>query len=368
MTRPRARSLVSQAGRWLAQSLVRVAVPATAAMLVAAAVFCIVVWSAGFNPLSSLVATFQGAFGSSLGLRETLSRSIPIMLCALAVAVPARAGVFNIGAEGQLYCGAIATTAIALDAKDYPRGVVLVTMLLCAGGAGAAWAAITGLLKAVWKVNEILVALMLNYVAILAAEHFVHGPWRDQSALGWPYTAYFPQSAILSTWGKTNIHMGLVLAITAAVVLDVLHRRTTFGLSTRVVDANPKAARYAGIPVAVYVVSLLALGGVFASWAGVGEVSVVQGRLRPGISPGYGYVGFLISWLTGHRFLAILPAAVLAGGLYSGADELQLTAGLPSSSADILLGLLFVTVLVIAHLRQRLSARFTQPAKQAEER
>jgi len=324
--------------------------PAIVSLFVALAIttilFSFLLASTGRNVLETLWALFQGAFGSWAGLRETFARSTPLMLCALAVAVPARAGLFNIGGEGQFHLGAIAATSVALHLGSNSALVMVPALLLAACLAGAAWAFIPALLKAYWNVNEVLITLMLNYVGILLVDYLVHGPWKDPSALGWPYSASFPDSAILPRWGHTNIHLGLVIAIFTAICLWFVMTRTTFGFSVKVIEANPVAARSIGISIRTWIIITMLVGGALAGIAGLGEVSVIQGRLRPDLSPGYGYIGFLISWLAEHRFRAIVPAAILMGGLYSAGDALQLTARLPSSTVDIMLGLVFVGALL----------------------
>lgn len=327
------------------------------ALAIAAILFSVILVIAGRSPSATLWALFNGAFGTKFGIRETLTRCTPLMLCALAVAVPARAGIFNIGGEGQLHFGAIASAAVALHFGSGLGSMTIPVMVLTVLVAGAAWSLIPGLLKAVLNVNEVLVALMLNYVAILLVEYLVHGPWKDPSALGWPYSAPFPKAAVLPTWQGTNVHLGLLFGVVAAGCFWFVMARTTFGFSVKVVEANPVAARYVGMRLQSYLLITMALGGAMAALAGLGEVSVIQGRLRPDISPGYGYIGFLISWLAGHRFLIIIPAAILIGGLYSGSDELQLAAGLPSATVDILLGLVFVGVLLSGPIRRWLELR-----------
>lgn len=332
-------------------------VPSAVGLLVALTVttvlFSILLTQAGRDVHETLGALFQGAFGSLASIRETLTRCTPLMLCALAVAVPARAGLFNIGGEGQLHLGAVAATAVSLHMGiDSGPLVMIPVMLIVVCLTGALWAFIPAILKAVWNVNEVLIALMLNYIGILLVEHLVHGPWKDPSALGWPYSASFPVAAVLPRWGHTNVHLGLGIAIIMAICLWFIMTRTTFGFSVNVIEASPEAARAVGIHMRTWILVTMAVGGAMAAIAGMGEVSVIQGRLRPDLSPGYGYIGFLISWLAGHRFLAIIPAAIVVGGLYSGSDALQLTAGLPSSTVDIMLGLVFIGVLLSNPLRK----------------
>jgi simple sugar transport system permease protein len=316
--------------------------------------FSVLLTLTGSNASETLWAIFQGAFGSKSGIRETLSRCTPLTLCALAVAVPARAGLFNIGGEGQFYLGAIAATSVALHAGTDSAMVMIFMMIMAACLAGALWGMIPAVLKAFFKVNEILVGLMLNYVGILLVEYLVHGPWKDSSALGWPYSAKFPDAAILPQWNHTNVHLGLVIAVAAALGFWFIMTRTTFGFSVKVIEANPVVARSVGIPLRTWILLTMAVGGAMAALAGMGEVSVIQGRLRPDLSPGYGYIGFLISWLAGHNFIVIVAASILVGGLYSGSDALQMTASLPSSTVDIMLGVFFLGVLLSSPLRKQL--------------
>ena len=319
---------------------------ALASLLAAPLLMAILLYAVGKNPVSVFWAVIVGGFGSSLGLTEAITRMTPIFLCALAVAIPAKAGLFNIGGEGQLHCGAIAATALVLYASWLPHFMMIPFMILVAMVGGALWGLIPGFLRARFQVNEILVSLMLNYVAIFVVEHLVHGPWKDPDAFGWPYGAPFPEWAVLPTFGKSNIHLGILLGFVAVCLVYFISRYTTWGFSLRLIEANPKTARYVNVNAARYIVILMMVGGAMAALAGLGEVSVIQGRLRPGISPGYGYTGFLTAWLARNNPIAIIPVAFLVGGLYSGADALQLTAGLPSSTVDIFVGLAFLTFLV----------------------
>ena len=319
---------------------------ALASLLAAPLLMAIFLLAVGKNPVSVFWAVIVGGFGSSLGLTEAITRMTPIFLCALAVAIPAKAGLYNIGGEGQLHCGAIAATAVALFAPRMPHFMMIPGMIFAAMVGGALWGLIPALLRARFQVNEILVSLMLNYVAIYLVEHLVHGPWKDPGAYGWPYSASFPEWAVLPTFGTSNIHLGILLGFVAVGLAYLILRYTTWGYSIRFIEANPRTARFGDVNIAKYIVILMMIGGAMAAIAGLGEVSVVQNRLRPGISPGYGYTGFLAAWLSRNNPMAIIPVAFVVGGLYSGADALQLTAGLPSSTVDIFVGLAFLTFLV----------------------
>ena len=331
-------------------------------LLAAPLLMAILLLVVGKNPFSIFWAAIVGGFGRSLGLTEAITRMTPIFLCALAVAIPSKAGLYNIGGEGQLHCGAIAATAFVLYATWLPHFMMIPCIILVAMAGGALWGMIPGLLRARFQVNEILVTLMLNYVAIYIVDHLVHGAWRDPNAFGWPYSVSFPEWAVLPTWGRSNIHLGILLGLGAVVLVYFILRSTTWGFSLRLIEANPSTAGYVNINTARYIIILMAVGGATAAIAGLGEVSVIQNRLRPGISPGYGYTGFLVAWLARNNPIVIIPVAFFVGGLYSGADVLQLTVGLPSSTVDIFLGLAFLTFLVGESL-WRSKATFIEEAK-----
>lgn len=166
---------------------------------------------------------------------------------------------------------------------------------------------------------------------------------------GWPYAVAFPEEAAFSRWGYTNVHSGLLVGLAAAVILFLIFRTTVIGATSRYLASNIEAAGRVGIPILWSFVFLFLAGGALAAVAGWGEASVVQGRLRPALSAGYGYIGFLVSWLSGHRFLLIVPIAIFAGGLYSGVDTLQLNSKLPSATADVLIGGVFLSFLAASH-------------------
>jgi len=346
--------------------VIRRAALLTVSLTGALAILSLLLLLEGKNPFITVGAILRDAFGTPLGLKETFTRATPLLLCALAAAIPARAGLFNIGGEGQLHVGAVAATWVVLYLTWVPAPLVIPVMIMAAMIAGAVYGMLPGILRGWFHVNEVLVSLMLNYVGILLVEHLVHGPWRDPSALGWPYTASFPDAAVLPTYGNSNLHVGLLLGGAMALFIFLFMTTTRWGFSIKIVEANPTTARYVGINVAFYTVLLMAVGGACAALAGMGEVSVIQGRLRPGISPGYGYTGFIISWLAGHNAMLIVPVAVLIGGIYSGADALQLTSGLPGATVDILMGLVFLTFLLGRKLDRRLTKRYSEVAQNSE--
>ncbi len=299
----------------------------------------------GRNPIAAYGEIFKGAFGSAYGLSEVVVRAIPLMLCAAATAIPARMGLLNVGPEGQLHGGAIAATWGALTLGFLPRAVLLPGLVALGLLGGAAAALLPALLR--WKasVNETISTLLLNYVIILLVEYLVRGPWKDPLSFNWPFTPEFPESARLHFYWGTRIHAGLWFALVAVVLFAVALQRTRWGYEIRVIGDNPEAAHRAGIPIGRYTLLTMGIGGALAGLAGMAEVCAVQSRLRPGISTGFGYTGFLVSWLALHQPGGIVVMALLLGVLSVGGDMVQLSLGLPYATVNILMALIFFIVL-----------------------
>ena len=196
-----------------------------------------------------------------------------------------------------------------------------------------------------FNLNEAISTLLLNYVAIQLVNYFVFGPWRDPAAFNWPFTADFPAAAIPPAFWAGRVHAGLVLVPLVLVAFFALFRYTRVGYEMRAVGGNALAAARTGIPTGRYLFWSIVVGGAIAGLAGMAEVTAIQGRLRPGISIGYGFIGFLASWLGGHRPLGVLLASVLFSVLVVGGDSLQISAGLPGSSVNILMALMLFALL-----------------------
>jgi len=310
----------------------------------------------GRAPLNLFIEMVKGGFGDGYSFSETLVKTSPILLTALAIALPARLGLISVGAEGQLYLGALFGTGAVLLAFDQPGWLLMPLMLAGAMLGGALWGAIPGLMKTRLGVNETISTLLLNYVGILLVSFVVHGPWKNPDSLGWPATVEFPEGAILPQFFDTRVHMGLIFGIVAAVILHVLVTHSRWGLSLQVSRSNPRVGATAGISYEKNVLIVMAIGGLLAGLAGIAEASVIQNRLQDGLATGYGLTGFLVAWLAGQHFLRIIPLSILMGGLMASADSLQLYAQLPKASADILQALLFIIVLAIGGLWYRRSS------------
>lgn len=303
-----------------------------------------------FETLSSLVVY---AVGDPYSLSQTLSKMAPILLCALAAAVPGRLGLISVGAEGQLHAGAIGGTAVVLMLPGLPAFLLVPLMLGGAALGGALYGYLPGLLRARLDVNETITTLLLNYVAVLLVAALVFGPWRDPASQGWPATMQFPPGAVLPVLPGTRVHLGLLIGVVAAVALHVYFNHTQWAEKIRILAGNRKVGETFGISFGWWVIVLMSLGGALAGLAGIAEVSAIQGRLQQSISLGYGLTGFLVAWLSRHQPLVILPVSFCVGGLVAGSDALQLFAKVPAASAVILQGLLFAAALGIPGLLQR---------------
>ncbi len=292
---------------------------AVAAGLAAAAIAAVALFSAAGAPPAAVLTLVSEPLGSAWGLSETLVKTVPLGFCALAVALALKIGLWNIGAEGQLYAGAAGATwaALTLPAGGWP--VALAAGALC----GGLWALAPGLLKVRAGVSEILSTLMLNYVAIAGVEYLVFGPWKG--ADGFPYTAVFAEPWRLPILAR-RVHLGLVLLAGLALALWLLERRSRAGFEVRVAGASPEAARYAGMPVQRRLVQVLLLAGAAAGLAGAAQVCGVEHRLHAGISPGYGYTAIIVAFLARRWLLLSLGVAFLLAALAVGGDGLAMNA------------------------------------------
>ena len=306
---------------------------------------------AGINPLEVWALLFKGAFGSWFSWQNTLQRAAPLMLTALCVAIPARAGLIIIGGEGALVLGALACAALAyfVPLPNNAAG----TLLVCAAGAvmGALWIAAAGWLRQYRGINETISSLLLAYVAVGLFKHFVEGPLRDPASLNKPSTAPLPDGMLISGIGGSNIHWGLVLGVLACLALSLWLRWSVSGFSVQVVGGNIKTAQLVGLPANRLVLLACALGGAGAGLAGAVEVAAVHTSANAAVIAGYGYAGILVSFIARHNPLAIIPVAILFGGFGAAGSLLQRRLGLPDASVLVLQGIAFVLILASEALR-----------------
>ncbi len=308
-------------------------------------VFAVVLLVFGKNPLRAYRDIFASMLASWYGFSETLVKVTPLVLAAVAVAVPAKIWLINVGGEGQLHVGALLATWGALTWSHWPGWILLPVMGVLGFLGGGVWGAVAGGLRARGWAGETISTLLMNYVAILLVHFFVFGPWKDPEGVNYPQTAPFAAAATLPTLGTTRVHLGLLFALAAVLMWAFVVAKTRWGLELRAIGGNPEAARRNGIPIARYIVLLMFIGGGLAGLAGMSEVSAIQGRLRPSLSPGYGYTGFLISWMAGGSPAGIVAASFLLAIITAGGDILQMTQALPGSAVNILMAIILLVVL-----------------------
>ena len=326
--------------------------------LVAGALLFVVM---GYDPSTSLYAFFVSPISTTYGLSELAVKASPLVLIATGLAVGFRAGVWNIGAEGQLTLGAIAGGGVALLFWGMEGPWILPLMCLAAILGGMAWAAIPAFLRVRLGVSEILVSLMLAYVALLLLSTLVYGPWKNPEAFNFPETRVFSDSALLPIiLPGTRLHLGVAVTVLVVVLAWFFMTRTLFGYQVRVVGAAPAAARYAGFSGDRMVwTSLLASGGL-AGLAGLFEVAgPVGGQLLPTISPGYGFTAIIVAFLGRLNPLGILLAGLVVALSYLGGENAQIEVGLPQAVTGVFQGMLLFFLLatdVLVRYRVRFGA------------
>ncbi len=301
----------------------------------------------GAPVLRAFALMAQGAAGSGFALAETLTRATPLIFTGLAAAVAFRARLWNIGAEGQLYAGALAAVALGAGAIEAPAYVLLPLVLLGAALAGAALLLVPVLFKTRFGADEVVVTLLLNFVVLLVVQMMLEGPMKDEMALGWPQSAPLLDEATLPRlFAGLRLHAGLVLAVVAAALLHVFIGRTVWGLRLRAVGENARAARYAGIPVGASMALVGLLSGGLAGLAGACEVAGLKGYLTADLSPGFGYAGIVVATLANLSPLGVVPAAIFIAGVFVGADSMSRAIGVSNYLADLVVALALLSVLV----------------------
>jgi general nucleoside transport system permease protein len=312
------------------------------------------VWFGGHDPLEAWTLLFVGAFGDAFSWQNTLQRAAPLMLTALTVALPARAGLVVIGGEGALVLGGLA--AAGLPYLVTPPAGTAGTVLLMVGSAlvGALWIALAGALRQWRGVNETISSLLLGYIAIALFKHWVEGPMRDPASLNKPSTLPLAEPLRIGGLAGYDVHWGLVWGVLACLAAALWLAYTTHGFATRVVGGNARAARLVGLPTNRLIITACALGGAAAGLAGGIEVAAVHTSANASLIAGLGYAGILVSFVARHQPLAIIPVAILFGGFGAAGSLLQRRMGLPDASVQVLLGFAFVIILASEALRGRL--------------
>lgn len=316
----------------------------------------LVLWAGA--PLGQTYALlFKGGFGSVFALSETLTRAVPLILTGLAATVAFKARLFNIGAEGQLYAGALAAVAVGGlhggTGFELPVWLLFALMMLAAAIAGALLLVGPALLKARLGVDEVVTTLLLNFIMLLFVSAMLDGPMKDPTAMGWPQSVALQGDLELSKLvAQTRIHTGLIWACGLAVALWALLKYTVLGFDIRAMGANAKAAAFAGVHVTRTVVLVAMLSGALAGLAGAIEVAGRTSYVTLDMSPGYGYTGIVIAMLAALNPMGVLAAAVFVAGVLVGADTMSRAVGVPTYIADVIVAASLISVLVATLMTQ----------------
>jgi general nucleoside transport system permease protein len=312
-------------------------------ILFALALFGLILLLSGKDPIQSYKDIFTSTLGSAHGFSEVIVAMIPMLITAMAVALPSRVGLINVGGEGQLYIGAAFATWAALTFKDLPPLILLTLMVLLAMVGGALWAFVPGYLKAIGLVNETITTLLLNSVAPKVVGFLIFGFWH--SAMDTVKTPNFVDAARLPTFFGTRVHLGLIFGLVLLVAFWAVMKYTRWGLEIRSIGGNAQAARRNGLPVKKYLIVVMCIGGAIAGLAGMVQVSGFYGVLLLNFSMSLGFMGFLICWLAGGEPLGILIMSFVVSVIFTGGNLLQLTRDLPFATINVLLAITLFVVL-----------------------
>jgi len=300
----------------------------------------------GHNPFTVLHAFFIEPLMSMNGLSEWLLKASPLILIGCGLAIGFRANVWNIGAEGQLVMGAIAASGVGLFYPNPESALLLPLMILAGMLAGMAWAAIPAFLRARMNTNEILVTLMLVYVATFALSYLVHGPWRDPDGFNYPQTALLPNMAMFPPFDYAyRLNISIVITVLAVIAMWLFTERSFFGYKMSVGGAAPQAARYAGFKESGAVWTGLLISGGAAGIAGMAEAAGPLGQLSSQISPGYGFAAIIVAFIGRLHAFGIVLGGLFLSLLYLGGEAVQLNMNMSSAITQIYQGILLFFLL-----------------------
>ena len=318
--------------------------------------FALFLLAIGKSPFDFVELVWRGGFGNAFSLQNTLQRSSPLILTALAVSIPARIGLIMIGGEGALVLGGFIAAATAIPMLGVvPAIPTLIVMAIAAMLAGGFWMGICGFLRFARGVNETIASLLLTYIGIAIMNFFVEGPLRDISNPNKPSTKPIGSEYMIGAIPGTSVHWGFLFGIVLCIGFWMLMSRTTFGFAARVTGGNFRAALAQGLPVGKLIVICSALAGACAGLAGFFEVAAIQGRANASLAAGYGFTGILVAFLARHNPLVIPPVAIMFGGIVAAGGLIQRRMGLPDATVQVLQGLIFVVLLTSETLYGRFS-------------
>lgn len=317
-------------------------------VLIAFGIGSLIIWAVGYDPILAWTSLLRGAFGDTRRIGDTMLRATPLIFTGLAVAYGFRAGLFNIGAEGQLFLGGLSAAWVGLLVADLPRSVGIAIMLVVGALVGAAWAFVPAVLKARVGAHEVITTMMLSYIGRYLVGYLVTGPLKAEGQI--PQTVKFAPETMIPKFSETfgidfgRAHWGFVIGIAVAVLMWWILKYTTTGYEARAVGFNQWAAETGGVSVSRTIVKSLCISGALAGLAGVIEVAGVHGRLFGQFSSGFGFTGIAVALLARNNPLGVIVAALLFGALSAGAGTMQLEAEVPQKVIFIIQALVIFLV------------------------
>jgi len=331
---------------WIARRAEGVVLP-LAALFAGMAAFSIFLLVIGKSPPELFELMWRGGFSSWFSIQNTLSRTTPLLLAGLCVALPARLGLAVIGGEGAIVLGGVATAAIgeALGGSGLPGPLGIGVMAIAGMAVGALWIGGVGALRHYRAVNETISSLLLAYIAIAIMNHLVEGPLRDPASLNKPSTQPLEAAYRIGSIPGTDVHWGLAVGVVACILCWVLIEKTSWGFAARIAGGNIRAAQIQGLPVGSLIVGFCAIAGACAGLGGTLEVAAVHGAANASLAAGYGYTGILVAFLARQNPLAIIPVAILLGGIDASGGLIQRRMHLPDATVLVLQGMIFIAIL-----------------------
>ncbi len=322
----------------------RLALPLLSVLAALALCALLILW-AGADLLVAYAALLVGALGSRFAILETFVKTAPLILTGLAVALAFRARFWNIGAEGQLYAGAVAATWFGLAFTGTTGWLLIPFLLLASFVAGGLWALVAGLLKARFKVDDVVTTLLMNYIMIYLVSALVDGPWRDPVSQ-WPHSVDIAEAAQLPVLlERSRFHLGIPLAFLCAALVWLLLGLTPLGYAIKAAGSNPIAAEFGGIRTTRVIAVTAFLSGGLAGLAGAGELAGIQFHLMEALSPGYGYSGIVVAMLGGLHPVGVVLAAFFFGIINNGAQTMSHATAVPTYLVEVVQGVTLLTML-----------------------
>jgi ABC-type uncharacterized transport system permease subunit len=331
------------------------------ALLASFLIFSLFLLIIGKSPIDFFTLVWTGGFGSSFSIQQSLQRSAPLILTALAFAIPARIGLTMIGAEGALVLGGFTAAAIAIPMVSGGAAAPFawLIMALTAMATGGLWIGMAGWLRHYRGVNETISSLLLSYIAIAIMNFFVEGALRDPASANKPSTMPIGDAYRIGAIPGTDVHWGFAAGLVLAIILFILMSRTTFGFAARMTGGNVRAAKAQGLPVGFLMVACCVIAGACAGLAGFFEVAVIHGQANASLVAGYGFTGILVAFLARHNPLMIVPVAIIFGAIAAAGGLVQRRMDMPDATVLVLQGIIFVVLLASDTLYGRI--KFFQP-------